>query len=137
MKFIFEDLDVWKIAVDFTEKVYVVSKDFPKDEKYGITSQLRRASLSISLNIAEGKGRYSNKEFRQFLLIARGSLYETITLLKICLRLGYIKDTQQNDLIKDCEKIQSKLGGLLNYLKTASRPTACSLDPTAVPVSRE
>ena len=118
MKFSFEELDVWNIALDFTEKVYIATKNFPKDEIYGITSQLRRASLSISLNIAEGKGRYSNKEFKQFLFIARGSLYETITIMKLCLKLNYITNEQYQDLIDDCQKIQSKISGLLNYLKS-------------------
>ncbi len=117
MRFSFEELDVWNIALDFAEKVYVITKNFPKDEMYGITSQLRRASLSISLNIAEGKGRYSNKEFKQFLFIARGSLYETITLLRMCLKLNYLTEKQYQDLISDCETIQSKISGLLNYLK--------------------
>ncbi|MBU2101913.1 MAG: four helix bundle protein, partial [Candidatus Omnitrophica bacterium] len=76
------------------------------------------ASLSISLNIAEGKGRYSNKEFKQFLFLSRGSLYETITLLKLCLRLKYLSEERYQELIKDCEAMQSKVAGLLNYLKT-------------------
>jgi four helix bundle protein len=118
MKFNFEDLDVWNISLDLAEKIYSLSKSFPKDESYGITSQLRRASLSISLNIAEGKGRYSNKEFKQFLFVARGSLYETITLLKMCLRLRYISDKEYENLIADSERIQSKIAGLLNYLKS-------------------
>ena len=118
MKFNFEELDVWKIALDFAEKVYVITKSFPKSEMYGITAQLRRASLSISLNIAEGKGRYSNKEFKQFLFIARGSLYESITLMKMCLKLNYLTKNQYQELIDDCQKIQSKISGLLNYLKS-------------------
>ncbi len=123
MKFNFEELDVWQISVDFAEKIYLVTKDFPKEEVYGVTSQLRRAALSISLNIAEGKGRYSNKEYKQFLFIARGSLYETVTLLKMCLKLKYITQAQYQDLISDCEKIQSKISGLLNYLKGVSGPS--------------
>lgn len=118
MKFNFEDLDAWKIALDFTEKIYVITRDFPKEEIYGITSQLRRASLSIALNIAEGKGRYSNKEMKQFLFVARGSLYETITLMKMCLKLKYLSEEKYRVLIVECEKIQSKIGGLINYLKS-------------------
>jgi four helix bundle protein len=117
MIFNFEELEVWRIALDFAEKVYVTTQKFPKEEIYGVTNQLRRASLSISLNIAEGKGRYSNKEFKQFLFLARGSLYETITLLKLCLRLKYLSEVRYQELIKDCEIMQSKLAGLLNYLK--------------------
>jgi len=123
MKFSFEDLDVWNIALDFAGKIYSVSKDLPKDELYGVASQLRRASLSISLNIAEGKGRNSTKEYKQFLFVARGSLYETITLMKICVKLKYITEQQYQDLITDCEKIQSKLGGLISYLKTSDSTT--------------
>jgi four helix bundle protein len=122
MKFSFEDLDVWQLAVEFAERVYIVSKDFPKDEVYGITAQLRRAALSISLNIAEGKGRSSNKEYKQFIFIARGSLYETITLLKMCFKLKFITESIYEGLIADCEKIQSKISGLLNYLKGKTRP---------------
>ena len=118
MRFNFEELDVWNIALDFAEKIYALSKNFPKDEMYGITLQLRRASLSISLNIAEGKGRYSNKEFKQFLFVARGSLYETVTLMKMCLRLSYLSNKEYQDLIADCERMQSKIGGLLSYLRS-------------------
>lgn len=118
MKFSFEDLDVWKISFDFAEKVYLVTRNFPKEELYGLTSQFRRASLSISLNIAEGKGRYSNKEFKQFLFIARGSLYESVTLIKMCLSLKYLTDKQYQELMIYCENIQSKISGLLNYLKS-------------------
>ncbi|MBU2102487.1 MAG: four helix bundle protein [Candidatus Omnitrophica bacterium] len=122
MKFSFEELEVWRIALDFAEKIYTTTQKFPKEEIYGVTNQLRRASLSISLNIAEGKGRYSNKEFKQFLFLSRGSLYETITLLKLCLRLKYLSEERYQELIKDCEVMQSKLAGLLNYLKTRINP---------------
>jgi four helix bundle protein len=136
MKFDFEKLDVWQIAFDLSEKVYSLTKAFPASEIYGITNQLRRASLSISLNIAEGKGRYSTKEFKQFLFVARGSLYETVTLLRMCLRLRYITEAQYDIVIKMCETIQSKLSGLSNYLRGKNDVGAgCSkprtLQPTA------
>jgi four helix bundle protein len=118
MKFCFEELDVWKLAFDFGEKIYTATKKFPRDEVYGISMQIRRASLSVSLNIAEGKGRYSVKEFKKFLLIARGSLYETITLLMMCLKLGYLTSKEYEDRISDGKAIQSKISGLINYLKT-------------------
>lgn len=118
MKFNFEDLDVWNIALDLSERIYKITAKFPQEEVYGITSQIRRAVVSISLNIAEGNGRNSSKEFKQFLFMARGSLYETITLLKLSLRLGYFTGEQYQELIHSCEKIQSKLSGLLNYLKS-------------------
>ena len=118
MKFSFEDLDVWALALDLAEKVYIKTKTFPNEETYGLVSQLRRASISVSLNIAEGKGRYSRKEFKQFLFVARGSLYETITLMKICVRLKYLSENEYGDLIQYCERIQSKISGLINYLKS-------------------
>lgn len=135
MKFDFEKLDVWQTAFDLSEEVYNLTKNFPANEIYGITNQIRRASLSISLNIAEGKGRHSSKEFKQFLFVARGSLYETITLLKMCLNLRYITEAQYAILIKMCETIQSKLSGLSNYLKEkndlgAGYSKPCNLQPT-------
>ncbi len=117
MKFNFEDLEVWKLAVEFAKNIYDVTNKFPKDEMYGIISQIRRAAVSISLNIAEGKGRQSKKELIQFLHISRGSLYEVITLLKISQQLHYITDEQCQALLLDCENIQSKIGGFLNYLR--------------------
>lgn len=116
MKFDFEKLDVWNISVDFAEKIYRLTEGFPKNEMYGLISQIRRSSTSISLNIAEGKGRSSRKEFKQFLFIARGSLYETITLLRISLKMGYVSGKMHDELITECGKIQSKLSGLTNYL---------------------
>ncbi len=86
MKFSFETLDVWNLAVQFAEKVYILTKNFPNEETYGMITQLRRASVSVSLNIAEGKGRFSQKEYKHFLFVARGSLYEVITLLKLNIR---------------------------------------------------
>ena len=118
MKFSFENLDVWALALDFAEKIYIKTKTFPNEETYGLVSQLRRASLSVSLNIAEGKGRYSRKEFKQFLFIARGSLYETITLMKISVRLRYLAEKDYDELIQYCEQTQSKISGLVNYLRT-------------------
>ena len=78
MGFGFERLDVYKKAIDFADKVYKITKNFPNNELYGITSQIRRASISVSANIAEGSGRYYKKDFIQFLRIARSSIYECV-----------------------------------------------------------
>jgi four helix bundle protein len=75
----FQDLSVWQRAMELTVSVYGLTKTFPREEIYGLTSQLRRASVSIASNIAEGRGRRTDGEFRQFLGIAQGSTYEVQT----------------------------------------------------------
>src|SRR5262249_7218412 len=81
-----EDLDVWKQAIDLADSVYDYCKTFPTDERFGLVSQLQRASVSIAANIAEGAGRESTKEFLRHLSIAQGSLAEVQTLLVIARR---------------------------------------------------
>jgi four helix bundle protein len=84
----YRDLQVWHKAMDLAAAVYEASKCFPREELYGLTSQLRRSAISISSNIAEGSGRNSSGEFKQFLGIARGSNYEVQTQLELASRLG-------------------------------------------------
>lgn len=96
--------------------VYKVTKNFPKEELFGITSQLRRAAVSISLNIAEGAGRKSKNEFRHFISMAYGSLAETITLLKICLKRSYLSKDVFDSLYLNCEEIGKMLSGLTYHL---------------------
>ena len=87
------DLLVYQKSMDLVEEIYKISKTFPDDEKFGLINQMRRASVSIPSNIAEGAGRRSKKEFIQFLFIALGSLNELQTQLQIAQRLKYIADT--------------------------------------------
>jgi four helix bundle protein len=117
MKYAYEDLEVWKNGMDLVEKVYKLTKDFPTSEKFGIISQLQRASVSIVLNIAEGKGRYHRKEYKQFLYNARGSLYEVNTLLLLSQRLRYLEDKDYQTLTEQTQLIMGQLSGLINYLK--------------------
>jgi four helix bundle protein len=84
----FQDLTVWQRAMEMTVCIYGLTKTFPKDELYGITSQLRRASVSVASNIAEGRGRMTDGEFRQFPGIAQGSIYEVQTQLLVARRLN-------------------------------------------------
>jgi four helix bundle protein len=86
-----EKLDVWKRAIDFVVDVYKMTESFPRDEKFGLTSQLRRAAVSVPANIAEGAGRHSTKEFKYFLSNAQGSVSELATELLIAQKLGYLK----------------------------------------------
>ena len=84
------DLDVWKKAIDFVTKIYLLTKSFPREEVYGITNQIRRAIVSVPSNIAEGAARNSSKEFNNFLSFALGSLSEVETQLIISKNLNYI-----------------------------------------------
>ena len=92
-----KDLNLWKESMNLVEDIYLISKCFPKEEVYGLTSQLRRCAISIPSNIAEGAGRKGSKEFARFLYIAMGSLSELETQFEISIRLNYISneiDTQ-------------------------------------------
>lgn len=93
-----EKLDLWKKAIEFVIAIYKVTGGFPSDEKFGLTSQLRRASVSIVANIAEGAGRKSTKEFRQFLSHSQGSASEVDTELVISYRLNYLTGDEFNSL---------------------------------------
>lgn len=96
-----KDLDVWKLSIDLVVDIYKLSESFPKSEVYGLTSQIRRAAVSIPSNIAEGSARKNTKEYIQFLYIALGSLAEMETQLIICQRLNYIStfDKDQKRII--------------------------------------
>jgi len=114
--FNFEQLDVYKKALDFSTVIYKVTSDFPTSEMYGIISQLRRAAVSICSNIAEGSGRYHSKAFTQFLRVARGSIYECVSLMEISLRQKYIKEDFHKDLVSQCTELAKMLNGLINSL---------------------
>ena len=86
-----EKLDVWKRAIDFVVTVYKITESFPRDERFGLISQIRRAAVSVAANIAEGAGRHTGKEFKYFLSNAQGSVSELATELLIAQRLGYLK----------------------------------------------
>ena len=109
-----EDLQVWQMAIDFVTELYKVTNNFPKYELYGLTNQIRRASVSIPSNIAEGSARKSTKEYIQFLYIALGSTAEVETQLLISKNLGYTKDTNLKIQIKN---IKGKLINLIASLK--------------------
>ena len=110
-----KELDVWKEAIDLVTKVYGLTNDFPDTEKFGLISQIRRSAVSVPSNIAEGAARGSNKEYVHFLNISLASLSELETQLIISEKLNYPSDPQ---IVKDLEKIQSKLYKLRNYLKS-------------------
>ena len=100
-----ENLDLWKKAIEFVLLVYKATESFPKDEKFGLTSQLRRAAVSIVANVAEGAGRKSSKEFRQFLSHSQGSASEVDTELVIAHRLNYLSRMDYDNLAEDLDHI--------------------------------
>lgn len=112
-----QQLDVWKKGVDFVVKVYHETRALPSDEKFGLTSQIRRAAVSIPANIAEGAGRKSEKEFLNFLSIAQGSASELETELLIACRLNYIQKIKYNEMLEDLNDIGRMITGLSNHLK--------------------
>ena len=119
LKFGFEDLEVWKKAIEFADQVIDLIEYLDTDRKhFRLIEQLEAASTSVAMNIAEGKGRYSKKEFRQFLYIARGSLCETITLLAIFRRLTCITSEQYSNLEDQAKVIVKMIVGLAKSLNT-------------------
>src|SRR5579862_4028894 len=99
----YRDLIVWQKAMALTKRIYVYTRSFPKEEVYGLTSQIRRASVSISANIAEGQARNSTGEFLQFLGIAKGSLAELETLLMLSKELDLLKVNEFEVLMQSCD----------------------------------
>jgi len=110
------ELEVWRDALDLVEAVYRITASFPSDERFGLSSQLRRAAVSVPSNIAEGSARRTRAEFLQFLHIARGCLAEIETQIQIARRLKFFADDDALDELLD--QVFAKLGGLLNSLKT-------------------
>jgi four helix bundle protein len=109
-----KDLDIWKLGIEWVEKIYKMTAEYPKEGVYGLTNQMRRASVSIPSNISEGAARSSKKEFIQFLYVALGSLAELETQAIISEKLGYPKDHQLMELI---EKQRRKQLNFIKYLK--------------------
>ena len=110
-------MEIWKESVKFAGEIYTLSKRFPKKELFGLTSQLTRAAVSISLNIAEGEGRNSDAELSRFTQIAIGSLNEVVTVLFISLEQKYITQKDFDSSYKRCEQISKMLHAFRNYLK--------------------
>jgi len=111
------DLNVWNDSIILVKDVYKISVKFPKEEIYGLTSQIKRATISIPSNISEGASRQSNKEFIQFLYIALGSASEVETQLIIAKELNFIDSKDLDYLLKSLEKIKKMLNGLIKSLK--------------------
>jgi len=113
----YRDLKVWQTGIDITLEIYKLTKDFPQHEIYGLTSQLRRAAVSIPSNVTEGQARKSDKELARFLGIAKGSLAEIETQIIIATELDYITQEKANAVLKLTEMESRMLSGLINSVR--------------------
>lgn len=114
----YKDLDVWKKSIDLVKQIYQITEAFPKSEIFGLSSQIRRAAVSIPSNIAEGQARNSNKEFRQFLFISLGSVSELETQIIIAQELGYVKEESAKNILDATDSITRMVKGLIKSLNT-------------------
>jgi four helix bundle protein len=121
VKFGFEDLEVWQKAINFADKVIDIGDKLNNTNRkhYRLVEQLESSATSIAMNIAEDKGRYSKREFIQFLYIARGSLYETITLLMILHKKNWIDGAQLDELKGSGSEVGRKISNLINSIKNS------------------
>lgn len=115
----FKQLKIWQKGIDIVKDIYILTMKFPKDELYGLTSQMRRSAISIPSNIAEGFKRYHSKEYSQFLHIVLGSAAELETQLIIAKELGFINDKDKLliDILEKIDHISKMISSLLNKLK--------------------
>jgi four helix bundle protein len=120
----YHDLRAWQSAMELTVSIYRATRKFPHEEMYGLSAQLRRAAVSVPSNIAEGKGRSSDKELLQFLSRARGSLYEVQTQLEIAESLGYLTTEERGNLGKQTDDVGRMLNGMIAKFRQAVKDSA-------------
>jgi len=112
----FEELKIWQKSMDITEDVYLLSAQFPKEEKYGLTSQIRRSAVSVPSNIAEGAGRNTDGEFKNFLGIASGSSNELFTQLILSHRLNLVQEEKVKPILNNVKEVQKMNYALMKSL---------------------
>lgn len=117
----YTELEVWKKARAFASHIYLLTTKFPKEEVYGLTSQIRRCAISVPSNIAEGSGRQHPKETAHFLTIARGSLYELETQLYISKDISIISDEQLKTCITEIETLGKLINGYKRYIGSTTQ----------------
>ncbi|GAC1628358.1 MAG: four helix bundle protein [Nevskia sp.] len=113
----YEELVVWQKAMQLAERIYLLTKQMPVDERFGLTAQVRRAAVSVPSNIAEGQGRATTGEFIQFLGNARGSLYEVQTQVQLMISLEYVAEEKAAEVIASIGDVGRLLNGLMNSLR--------------------
>ena len=116
----FEDLEVWRLAMDLVPDVYRLTERLPRHELIGLTGQIRRAAISVPANIAEGQARHYTKEFLHHLSIARGSLAELVTLILLAERLSYLSPVERDGLLEKIAHVRRLLSGLIKSLNDRS-----------------
>ncbi|MBV8513842.1 MAG: four helix bundle protein [Acidobacteria bacterium] len=116
----YRDLVAWQKGMALVTEIYHATQNFPAEERYGLSNQLRRAAVSVPSNIAEGQARFSSRDFYRFLSVARGSLVEIETQLQIALNLGYLTKTQGAHLMKSAAELGRILNGLLASIKSVA-----------------
>jgi four helix bundle protein len=114
--FNFEKLEVWKKAIEFADLVYKLTHSFPVEERFGLTNQMRRASVAVSSNIAEGSSRSSKTDYSRFVELAAGSLFEVISQAHVAERQGYLKEEGFQTMHANAEELSRMLSGLRSYL---------------------
>ncbi len=115
----YRDLIVWQKSIDLVTLVYKMTSSFPKEEKYSLTSQLKRSAISVPSNIAEGYGRKYTKEYSRFLQIARGSLYELQTQLEISKNVGFVNSIELKPIESLCLEIEKMLNSLISKINSS------------------
>ena len=118
----YRQLKVWQKAMELVKETYRLTSRLPREERYTLSDQLRRAAVSIPSNIAEGYGRSTTKDYVRFLSIARGSKYEVETQLLICVMLGYLSEEEISDATKICDEIGKMLTVILTKLSPDPNP---------------
>jgi len=113
----FRKILVWQKSITLVTKIYKATSTFPKEEMFGLTSQIRRSSVSIPSNIAEGSGRESDKELLRFLNISVGSLFEMQTQLEIAKNISYLKEYDFNNLYEDSREVERMLVSFIKKIK--------------------
>ena len=126
----YSNLNIWKDAVALAVSVYRVTREFPKEENYGLVSQLKRAVVSISSNVAEGSSRKSKKDFSRFVDIAIGSLHEVESLLIVSRELGYVSVDEQRILEEKLARLGKSLNAFRKFL--VPRPSSAIRSPSSV-----
>ena len=117
VRFRFEQLTVWQKAVEFADSIYEVTSKFPSDERFGLTNQLRRASVSVSSNIAEGSSRGSNRDYSRFIEIAYGSVMEIVSQLHVSRKRQFLSEEMFDELCVKADELARMLSGLKSSLQ--------------------
>ena len=117
----FRDLEVWQASVLFVQKIYSVTKTFPSDERFCLTSQMNRAVVSIASNIAEGCSRTSQKDFSRFLQLSLGSAFELETQIEIAKVIGFINENTGDEIILELNTIQKRIQSLKKYVDSKTK----------------